>query len=142
MNFNFTACPIGANYRLVDKRCYYYGDVKQSSYNQAETECAGKFPKGGRLFEPPTLEVNNLVLTASREVLTHASYYYIGVKRSGSDYKFASSGISVPFDQSKWTWISQSSVDVCVFAFKWLGWALDQCGDSYGTNHMVICESV
>ena len=97
----FTVCPtVSPNYRLVDGRCYYIESVQQSSYETAQAGCVGKFPKGGRLFEPQSIEINEKVMIASREIVSGPAYFYIGVKRSetvGSDYKLVSSSVPVPF---------------------------------------------
>ena len=103
---------------MVDDRCYYYEDVLLSSYDQAQAGCAGKFQKGGRLFEPLTLGINNLVLAASRDVVSASNYFYIGVKRSvtiGSDYKLISSNVTVPFDIN-WHSSGMESSYQCAYA--------------------------
>ena len=82
-------------------KCYYFNDVRQS-YEKAQSSCAEKFkPNLGRLFEPPSLDVNNAVLRASRPVVKGAiNLFSIGVKRKTgeNDFKYASSGAKVPFD--------------------------------------------
>ena len=126
---------------MVGHRCYYYGDVKVSSYNQAQNECAKKFSKGGRLFEPLFLEVNNLVLTTSREFVSGTNYFYIGVKRSeiiGSAFKLVSRGITVPY-AINWC-CGTSSTDQCIYARNdaKLSWDDAHCSLSW----YYICESV
>ena len=126
---------------MIDSRCYYIDSVKQSSYETAEASCVGKFPKGGHLFEPLSIEINDKVLIASREVVS--GWFYIGVKRSaivGSDFKFVSSGVTVPYAIS-WqsTPSTLASTHQCVYALsKRLAWNNYHCN----LNQYSICESV
>ena len=65
-----TWCPIeNLKYRLIHGKCFYFETVKQHSYEIAQRNCDGKFPNGGKLFEPQTLEFNKKVLEASREII-------------------------------------------------------------------------
>ena len=67
----------------------------------AAASCDEKFPNGGRLFEPQSIEINNNVLKASRDFINGGfpdNLIYIGVKRRGSDFKFESSSVTVPYD--------------------------------------------
>jgi hypothetical protein len=140
-----SVCPNGSNYLSVDGRCYYIESNTQSSYETAEAGCVGKFPKGGRLFEPLTIEINDKVLNASRDVVSGSNnWFYIGVKRSatvGSDFKFVSSGVTVPYAIP---WLSSApstsaSTYQCVYANNTdLIWADGPCSLSM----YAICESV
>jgi len=108
---------LGSNYRIVDGRCYYFHNVKLA-HSEAQANCAGKFPSGGRLFEPQTLTTNNNVLLASREVITEGEWLAIGVKRtnSASDYKYISNGVKVPFDLPYVSgWVDHEN-NKCMFA--------------------------
>ena len=113
----------------------------QSSYETAEAGCVGKFPKGGRLFQPLSIEINDKVLIASREVVS--GWFYIGVKRNetaGSDFKFVSSGVTVPY-AIPWqsTPSTSDSTHQCVYALsKRLTWINRHCN----LNQYSICESV
>ena len=126
---------------MIDAHCYYIESVKQSSYETAEASCVGKFPKGGRLFQPLSVEINDKVLIASREVVS--GWFYIGVKRNetaGSDFKFVSSGVTVPYAISWQSTPSTSdSTHQCVYALsKRLTWINRNCN----LNQYSICESV
>ena len=139
-----SVCPTGSNYLSVGGRCYYVESVKQSSYATAEAGCVGKFPQGGRLFEPLSIEINDKVLNASQGVLSGTAWFYIGVKRSatvGSDYKFVSSGITVPY-AIPWHSSAPSTSDSthqCVYAQDTnLIWDDNHCSLSW----YAICESV
>ena len=56
-------CPTeNFNYRLIDGECFYYETVKKHSLQIAQENCAGKFPNGGKLFEPRSLIMNAIVL--------------------------------------------------------------------------------
>ena len=138
-----SVCPTGSNYLSVDGRCYYIESVRQSSYATAEAGCAGKFPQGGRLFEPLTIEINDKVLNASRDVVS-GGYYYIGIKRDatvGSDFKFVSSGVTVPY-AIPWSSSAPSTSDStqqCVYAHNNnLWWDDNHCF----LHQYAICESV
>ena len=117
----------------------------QSSYVAAEASCVGKFPKGGRLFEPLSIEIHDKVLIASRQVISGSNnWFYIGVKRSatvGSAYKFVSSGVTVPY-AIPWFSSAPSTSDPthqCVYARSSdLIWDDNHCN----LNWYSICESV
>ena len=129
---------------MIDGHCYYIESVKQSSYETAEASCVGKFPKGGRLFQPLSIEINDKVLIASREVVSGSNkWFYIGVKRSatvGSDFKFVSSGVTVPY-AIPWDSSAPSTSDSthqCVYAQNNnLVWDDHHCN----LNWYSICES-
>ena len=129
---------------MVDDRCYYYADVKVSSYDEAQAGCSGKFPKGGRLFEPLSIEINDKVLIASREMISGNSWYYIGIKRGetvGSDFQFVSSGVTVPYAMPWHDGVpSSDSTYRCVYAYndQNLHWDDEHCSLSW----YFICESV
>ena len=96
-------CPNGSNYRIVDKRCYYFHNIKISTHEKAQANCAGKFPNGGRLFEPQSLTTNNNVLKVSLEVIPEGNnWFYFGIKRnnSTSEFNYVSNGLKVPFEIS------------------------------------------
>ena len=137
-------CPNGSNYRIVDKRCYYFHSVKISTHEKAQANCAGKFPNGGRLFEPQSLTLNNNVLIASREMFLEESWFAIGVKRtnSASDYKYISNGVKVPFDLPFYIGWSNNENDICMFASNGgthsLKWDDSKCTLSWYS----ICEPV
>ena len=75
-------------------------------------------PNGGHLFEAQSLEIHEKVLIASRDILTN-KWFYVGIKRGetvGSDFKFVSSGITVPYISDVSQWLENISVaDQCVF---------------------------
>ena len=61
-------CPTeNFNYRLIDGECFYYETVKKHSLLIAQENCAGKFPNGGKLFEPRNLIMNAIVLKVRLE---------------------------------------------------------------------------
>ena len=138
-----SVCPTGSNYLSVDGRCYYIESVRPSSYATAEAGCVGKFPQGGRLFEPLTIEINDKVLNASRDVVS-SGWHYIGIKRGvtvGSDFKFVSNGVTVPY-AIPWHSSAPSTSDSthqCVYAHNTaLIWDDNTCFLSW----YAICESV
>ena len=56
-------CPTqNFKYRLIDRKCFYYETIKKHSLKIAQENCVGKFPNGGKLFEPITLDMNYKVL--------------------------------------------------------------------------------
>ena len=134
---------LGSNYRLVDGRCYYFHDVK-IAHEKAQANCAGKFPSGGRLFEPQSLTRNNNVLIASREVIPEDIWIAIGVTRSNSasDFKYISNGVKVPFDLPYYSSWSETEDHNCMFASNGgtdsLKWDDSFCGTSWYS----ICEPV
>ena len=92
---------------MIDEHCYFYQSTNRSSnFEEAQEDCASRFPNGGKLFEPQSLEISNKVLTATSNHGNLQNYWlYIGVKRGEaqySDYKFVTSGVTVPYDIN-WT---------------------------------------
>ena len=143
------SCPDGSNYRAVDGKCYYFHNVKLSTYEEAQANCAGKFPSGGRLFEPQSLTTNNNVLKESRVVIPEDNWSYIGVKRvnNAGDFKYVSSGLKVPFD-IPWCCSNRPRAALagqdCIYANNGgsssysLKWENDTCTRSWYS----ICEAV
>ena len=88
------------NYRSIDGGCYYIQTVLQTDFETAQTDCDTRFPNGGHLFEPQSLNIDEKVMNAALEVYSGSRGYYIGVKREtvDSDFKLVSSGITVPFE--------------------------------------------
>ena len=132
------------NYKVISGSCYYFENTKRN-YDDAQLNCQNKFDKlGGKLFEPLSVEINDKVLIASREVVSGNAWFDIGVKRSatlGSDFKFVSSGVTVPY-AIPWTSSAPSTSDStqqCVYARSSdLIWSDNHCNlDWYS-----ICESV
>ena len=115
------------------------------NYADAQLNCQNKFGNlGGKLFEPLSVEINDKVLIASREVVSGYFWFYIGVKRSatvGSDFKFVSSGVTVPY-AIPWFSSAPSTSDPthqCVYARSSdLIWDDNHCN----LNWYSICESV
>ena len=130
------------NYKVISGSCYYFENTKTKNYADAQLNCQNKFDKlGGKLFEPLSVEINDKVLIASREVVS--GWFYIGVKRNetaGSDFKFVSSGVTVPYAISWQSTPSTSdSTHQCVYALsKRLTWINRNCN----LNQYSICESV
>ena len=121
--FDFTDCPPAGlpnsdNYQLIDGSCYFYQTTPQSSYTAAQEDCASKFPNGGRLFEPQSLEIATRVQSETSNYGLQSSWLYIGVKSDlVSDYKFATSGVSVPYEISWYPSAPRSTTSYeCVFA--------------------------
>ena len=87
---------------MIDEHCYFYQSTNRSSnFEEAQEDCASRFPNGGKLFEPQFLEISNKVLTAASNHGLQNIWLYIGVKRGEaqySDYWFATSGVTVPYE--------------------------------------------
>ena len=115
--FNFTDCPPAGlpnseYYQLIDGNCYFYQKTTtQISFTAAQEDCASKFPNGGRLFEPQSLEIATRVQTETSNYGLQNQLFYIGVKSDlamysskdhdlAGDYIFATSGVSVPYEIS------------------------------------------
>ena len=135
------------NYRSIDGGCYYFPTERQETFETAQTDCDTRFPNGGHLYEPQSLNIDKKVMDASLEVLPGNRDYYIGVKRETiytSVFKLFSSGITVPFEIN-WVHISYPSSQpgtLCIMAqssgsysgFRWWNYVCD-----YKTYS--ICES-
>ena len=146
-------CPNGSNYRIVDKRCYYFHSVKISTHEKAQANCAGKFPNGGRLFEPQSLTTNNNVLKVSLEVIPEGNnWFYFGIKRnnSTSEFNYVSNGLKVPFeiswydnkDTSTHTRVGHDCIYACNGGSNNLKWYDNICSWTGNSKWYSICEPV
>jgi hypothetical protein len=125
---------------VIDGGCYYIQSTKQSSFEIAQSDCDTRFPNGGRLFEAQSLEMNEKVMIASRELFSSSIWFYTGIKRGetvGSDFKFFSSGITVPYQDDISGLENTNSAHQCVYVTNSLNW------DDYHCNYSSysICES-
>ena len=111
-----------------------------------------RFPSHGRLFEPMSIEISDKVLIAAyllrpnKYETDFEKFFRIGVKRDAtvdSDFKFASSGVTVPYAMP-WRFSenvpsTSDPAKQCVTANnKLLTWSDGTCADS----RPYICESV
>ena len=129
---------------MIDGGCYYIQSTKQSSFEIAQSDCDTRFPNGGRLFEAQSLEMNEKVMIASRELLSlnNTNWFYTGITRGetvGSDFKFFSSGITVPYQDDISGLENTDSAPQCVYVSN----SLNLYWDDYTCNlsWYSICES-
>ena len=68
----FNTC-ININFRLINERCYYYGESK-TNFQDAKTICKGIFPKSllpGRVFEGRSIPDQEQVFRATKSIEIH-----------------------------------------------------------------------
>ena len=86
----------GKCYHMTKGGCHeeYYG----CTYQQAQDQCKTVFGSGisGYLFEPTTLEINNAVLKAAKDVMGHSRWFWIGV--TNGDFRYRSNGKPVSIE--------------------------------------------
>ena len=116
----------------------------QASFETAQADCDTRFPNGGRLFEAQSLEMNEKVMIASRELLSlnNTNWFFTGITRGetvGSDFKFFSSGITVPYQDDISGLENTDSAPQCVYVSNSLNlsWDDSHCNLSWYS----ICES-
>ena len=137
-------CPTeNFNYRLIDGECFYYETVKKHSLQIAQENCAGKFPNGGKLFEPRTLVMNAIVLKGSEHIIAPdiRAWFYLGIRRETveSEYKFLSDGKSLNFTLPWWPGSPNNNKnEFCCFANHNSLWDDNVC---IGNDWYSICES-
>ena len=91
-------CPTeNSNYRYILGRCYFF-ESEELDFDRAQTNCQGKFPRGGHLFEPTSLQLNKEIAKEAIEV-TGVSRKWIGVhdKQVEGTFKYASNELSLAF---------------------------------------------
>mgnify|MGYP001462322140 CR=1 FL=1 len=100
LNLHFTVCPTDQeNYRWVDRHCYYL-EMDPKSIEEAKVNCASKFQNSGKLFEPLSLQVNDLVWEEFKDTIVPGGRGpWIGVtdQETNSVFKYTSSGSVVSF---------------------------------------------
>ena len=102
---------------MISGHCYYL-ELSRMSYDDAKSNCASKFSNDGMLFEPITWDVNKLVWEAYKDKLVSGGYApWIGVNDIGSEpnFKYTSSGASIPFNPQWFPGYSNEDGLDCVF---------------------------
>ena len=105
-HFNFQTyhfpgnCPTDdSRYKWILEHCYYL-EIDDKTYEEAKANCATKFSNGGKLFEPMSLQVSELVWEEFKDTIISKGYApWIGVNKqeAHSVYKYTSSGSNVSF---------------------------------------------
>ena len=92
------------------------------NYDSAKSNCASKFSDGGKLFEPTTLDVNQLVGKAYEDtIVSDGSAVWIGVNdiANETNFEYTSSGASIPFSPQWWTSNTDSRDCVSLWFTDW-----------------------
>ena len=134
-------------FQEIDGFCYHFNNERGRSYQQVENYCRNVFgpSMSGKVFEPPSLNVNDVVLKAANAALQInplgiSHIFWIGV--TNGDFKYKSNGLPVSINRIPWH-IGQPSkssrytqcVNVSSSHLKW--YADLPCSEKYH----VICEN-
>ena len=79
--------PLTSGFREINGKCYFitkkgcHNIYDGCTFQQAQDQCKTVFGPGvsGHLFEPTSLEINNAVLKAAKDVIGHSRWFWIGV---------------------------------------------------------------
>ena len=135
--FTGTVCPIDqSNYAEVDGHCYYLEMVRMT-YEEAKVNCASKF-SSGKLFEPLSLQVNDLVWEEFKDTIVPGYGPWIGVtdQETNSVFKYTSSGSVVSFTIPWFAGITLKPSEECVYMWTEARWNEHGCT----ADQTSICE--
>ena len=147
LHFNFQTyhfpgnCPTDDfRYKWISERCYFL-EMERKNYGEAEANCPTKFSNGGKLFEPMSLQVSELVWEAFKDTILTGYGPWIGVNDKGnpSVYKYTSSGSKVSFAiPFNYKYYNANSSKECIYMWKPAKWNEAFCT----TDQPSICEEV
>ena len=80
---------MGKCYFFTKGGCHKIFDLNGCHIKQAEDQCKTVFGPGfsGHLFEPTSLEINDAVLQAARDLMGGSRWFWIGVKNGEFKYR-------------------------------------------------------
>ena len=113
--------------------------MDRKNIEEAKVNCASKFQNSGKLFEPTSLIVNNLIWEEFKDTIVpkhNGPWIGIGDQETHSVYKYFSSGSVVSFTPPWLATISLSSSDECVILWKDGKWNEISCSNT----QVSICE--
>ena len=104
LQFSDFTCPTESStptsgFREINGKCYFitrggcHDIYPGCTFQQAQDQCKTAFGPGfsGHLFEPTSLEINNAVLQAAEDVMSHmpvpSGWYWIGVTNEEFRYR-------------------------------------------------------
>ena len=100
--FAMMKCQRGAaGYKIVANNCYFFDNVKRLRA-EAIVNCASKFPSGGRLIEPRTVQLFELIEKTSISYFSSDRYVWLGVEYSGKKDAFIYTSDGAPVVIKKW----------------------------------------
>ena len=123
---------------MISKRCYYLEMVRMT-YEEAKANCASKFLNSGKLFEPLSLQVNDLVWEEFKDTIVPNGYGpWIGVNNQerNSVYKYSSSGSEVSFTIPWKHGLHGQANRGCIYMWREAKWVDRSCTPS----QVSICE--
>jgi len=137
-------------YKLVANNCYFFENVPLKRF-EAIVNCASKFPSGGRLIEPRTTHLHDLIVEESASYFASSVYYaWIGVEYSQAKDAFIYTSDEKPVTIAKWyqknvaqpldnTYQKRSENYFSAFGFKtYKGWF-----NNFTTNKLpYVCEPI
>ena len=136
------SCPSDQdNYMSIDNVCYYFDNFNRT-FDEAQNECKHIFGPSGKIYEPKNLHEAKAVFVDHYIEKLDGKPSWVGItdRITEGDYKYASTGTSVPFSSQFWgpfQPIDDSGEDDCVVTYYENGkWADFPCSDKKKT----ICE--
>ena len=109
------------------------------TYEEAKANCATKFLNSGKLFEPLSLQVNDLVWEEFKDTIVPNDYGpWIGVtdQETNSVFKYTSSDSEVSFTIPYYPGVTLTSNKECIIMWRGGKWNEISCSAS----QVSICE--
>ena len=88
-------------YKLVANNCYFFDNVPLERA-EAIVNCASKFPSGGKLIEPRTTQLHDLIVEESASYFSSKEYAWIGVEYSQAKDAFIYTSDEKPVTIAQW----------------------------------------
>ena len=83
-------CPTeNPSYKWIARKCYFF-DANRQTFQNAADKCENMFKLGGKLVEPRSLEVKDLLYEASKTATGSSYEYWLGIvfSEARNDYVY------------------------------------------------------
>merc|ERR1712008_274175 len=137
-------CPTEKNgYKLLENQCYFFEKVNRD-YGVTQEYCLTAFGPNfaGKMWEPQSLQINNVVGAEAERILGKSKYVWIGITNDGL-YKFQSNGVPVAYEMP-YAYESHRTnyigTNYCLAYYLVISkWDTSYCLGS-STQHYTVCE--
>ena len=119
-------CPTdNMYYKFIAGRCYYL-EKDTMTYEKAKQHCSTKFVRG-KLFEPESIAIFNLVVNTFKDLPTWPKWAWIGVneKNSENNFHYDSTGVKISFNPPWKSGYGNKNSNSCIMIWtnlKWYDW--------------------
>jgi len=95
---NFRCPTENSGYRILEDRCYFFEKVDRD-YSVTQEYCKTAFGPNvvGKLWEPKSLKINNVVGAEAENIFGYNRYFWIGISNDGK-FRYQSSGETATWD--------------------------------------------